>query len=66
MTELLGKTIIVTGAGAGIGRGTARLLARHGATVCCVDRDGKIARETALLIGEDGGRSLVATVDITS
>lgn len=66
MNALQGKTIIVTGAGAGIGRGTAQMLADQGGMVCCVDRDGMAARETALLISEKGGQSIAATVDITS
>jgi 3-oxoacyl-[acyl-carrier protein] reductase len=47
-----GKVVIVTGAGRGIGRATALLLAREGARVACVDRDLAPAREVAAAIGE--------------
>lgn len=48
MSEFSGKTIIVTGAGDGIGRATARLLAEGGATVIAVDLKGAEAVETEL------------------
>jgi 3-oxoacyl-[acyl-carrier protein] reductase len=47
-----GKVVIVTGAGRGIGRATALLLAREGARVACVDRGLAPAREVAAAIGE--------------
>ena len=40
MKLLVGKTVLVTGAGAGIGRGCALELARHGARVVVNDRPG--------------------------
>ena len=36
--EFAGRTAVVTGAGSGIGRATAQLLALHGAHVIAVDR----------------------------
>lgn len=45
-TELRGGTALVTGAGSGIGRATAIALARHGATVLCVDLDETTAKTT--------------------
>ena len=59
-----GKIAVVVGAGQtegetiGNGRATALLLAREGATVLCVDRIGKRARETADMIA--GERSTAA------
>lgn len=57
-----GKIAVVVGAGQtegetiGNGRATALLLAREGATVLCVDRVGKRARETAdMIAGERSG-----------
>jgi NAD(P)-dependent dehydrogenase (short-subunit alcohol dehydrogenase family) len=48
-----GKVAVVTGAGSGIGRATALLLAREGAVVLAADIDGPAARATADL--GDGG-----------
>ncbi|MFI6816796.1 SDR family oxidoreductase [Nonomuraea sp. NPDC050328] len=44
--------VVVTGAGSGIGRATARAFAAHGAEVICADLDLKAAEETA---GSFGG-----------
>ncbi len=59
---LLGKVAIVTGGGArgdgiGNGRAAAILLARAGAHVLVVDRDGKAAERTVALIAEHDGAS---------
>ena len=42
-----GKTIIITGAGSGIGRATALIFAREGANVVCADINAAGARRTA-------------------
>jgi NAD(P)-dependent dehydrogenase (short-subunit alcohol dehydrogenase family) len=44
--------VLVTGAGSGIGRATARRVARDGWRVAVVDRDGQGAEATARAIGE--------------
>ncbi|MEV7612630.1 3-hydroxybutyrate dehydrogenase [Streptomyces sp. NPDC089799] len=49
--DLTGRTALVTGGGSGIGRACAVALARAGALVHVVDRDGAAARETALATG---------------
>ena len=49
--RLEGKVAIVTGAGSGIGRATARRFAAEGAKVVIADLNG--AEETADLIGEN-------------
>jgi NAD(P)-dependent dehydrogenase (short-subunit alcohol dehydrogenase family) len=51
MIQLEKKVALVSGAGAGIGRATALLLAKLGATVLCTDRDEAQARATADAIG---------------
>ncbi len=51
---LQGKVVIVTGAGSGIGRASARLFAAEGAIACLFDIDGAANRATAALIADDG------------
>jgi 3(or 17)beta-hydroxysteroid dehydrogenase len=54
--DLGGRTAIVTGGGSGIGRATARALARAGAHVCVTDLDLTRAEETATeILGLAGG-----------
>jgi NAD(P)-dependent dehydrogenase (short-subunit alcohol dehydrogenase family) len=62
---LAGKVAIITGAGGGIGRPTALLLARSGASVVAADIDGAAAAETAACIERAGGRALAVRADIT-
>jgi NAD(P)-dependent dehydrogenase (short-subunit alcohol dehydrogenase family) len=68
------KVAIVTGAGGGLGGGSARRLAAEGATVVCVDLDGDLAERVATEIGgfavaadvsseKDVERYLAATVE---
>jgi 3-oxoacyl-[acyl-carrier protein] reductase len=48
------KVAIVTGAGRGIGRATAELLAEHGATVVVNDLDGDLAKEAVSGLATEG------------
>ena len=59
------KVAVITGAGSGIGRATAELLAWTGATVVCADVDGEAAEETAVTIADGGGTALGRAVDVT-
>ncbi|MCY1254139.1 Dihydroanticapsin 7-dehydrogenase [compost metagenome] len=45
--SVAGKIAVVTGAGSGIGRATAQLLAANGATVVLADRDGDAVKNVA-------------------
>ena len=66
MARLEGKTALVVGAGGGIGRASARLLATEGANVVVADLDGTAAAATAASIAEAGGRATSLGVDVTA
>ena len=51
LTSIAGRAVVVTGASKGIGKGIARVFARHGAKVMVVARDGAAAAACALEIG---------------
>jgi 3-oxoacyl-[acyl-carrier protein] reductase len=61
-----GKGAIVTGAGRGIGRGIAALLAAEGASVLVADVDGATAAATAAALREAGGRAEPFQVDVSA
>jgi len=64
MFDLKGKSILITGASSGIGRATAILCSRLGASVCLVARDeAKLAATRALLAP---GRHHVISCDVTN
>jgi NAD(P)-dependent dehydrogenase (short-subunit alcohol dehydrogenase family) len=65
MKELDKKIAIVTGAGTGIGRGIAAVLAKHGAAVACTDIEEAKAAETAKLVNDSGGEALALAHDVT-
>src|SRR5271154_2997442 len=70
-----GRVAIITGAGRGLGRAHALMLARHGAKVLINDLGSKAdgtaggdqtpAEEVATLIREDGGTAITDTSDIS-
>ncbi len=64
-TEFAGKTAVVTGAGSGIGRATATLLARLGATLHVADLDGDSAERVAHEISASGGQATPHVIDVT-
>jgi NAD(P)-dependent dehydrogenase (short-subunit alcohol dehydrogenase family) len=61
-----GTVAVITGAGSGIGRATARALARRGCTIVVSDLDAARAEAAAAEIEADGGRALPARCDVTS
>jgi NAD(P)-dependent dehydrogenase (short-subunit alcohol dehydrogenase family) len=63
-TSLAGKIAIVTGAGAGIGRATAVLLAERGARVAVADITETGGNETVNMIGQD--RAFFIKVDVSN
>ncbi|MEU5388233.1 SDR family NAD(P)-dependent oxidoreductase [Kitasatospora cineracea] len=65
MARLKDKVAVITGAGSGIGRAAAELMAAQGALVVAADYDGAAAEETARLVEAAGRHALPVTVDVT-
>jgi NAD(P)-dependent dehydrogenase (short-subunit alcohol dehydrogenase family) len=65
MGRLEGKSIIITGAGSGIGRAASLLFAKEGAKLIAVDRSDSVV-ETAKLVGDAGGIVEAVTADAGS
>jgi 3-oxoacyl-[acyl-carrier protein] reductase len=59
------KTILITGAGSGIGRATANVFAREGANVVCVDVDVAAAERTANQVIQLGSKAFYIQCDVT-
>lgn len=64
MLGVEGKTAIVTGAGQGIGRDIATMLAEHGVHVAVIDINEAAASETASLIREAGREAIALGCDV--
>jgi NAD(P)-dependent dehydrogenase (short-subunit alcohol dehydrogenase family) len=60
------RSVLVTGAGSGIGRATAQLFAAEGARVVAVDQNEADAEKTVALIKEAGGDALAVAADVSS
>ena len=65
MGRLEGKSVIITGAGSGIGRAASLLFSREGAKLIIVDRSDAV-HETASLVGAAGGTVEAVTADAGS
>jgi NAD(P)-dependent dehydrogenase (short-subunit alcohol dehydrogenase family) len=63
--ELEGRAIFITGAGRGLGRAAAELLARCGASVAVCDVDAATCRDTARAIKDTGGRATDYVFSVT-
>lgn len=65
MTEPEGRSVMITGAGGGIGRACARMFAQGGAHLLLVDRDAQAAASSADAVMEAGGRAEVVVAEVT-
>jgi len=63
--DLSGRVAVVTGAGSGIGRATAQVLAGAGAAVACADITADAVQATVDEINGTGGRASSSVVDVT-
>ena len=63
--QLEGKSIVVMGAGSGVGRATALRFAEEGAKVVVADVDLERAKETVQLIEEAGGTAIADQCDVS-
>lgn len=63
--RLEGKVALITGAGSGIGRETAVLFAKEGASVVCVDINDAAGAETVSLITANGGQASYVHADVS-
>lgn len=64
--RLKGKTALITGAGSGIGKATALLFAKEGASVAALERDEKDLQKVVARIEKAGGTAAVVPADISS
>jgi 2-dehydro-3-deoxy-D-gluconate 5-dehydrogenase len=66
MRRFVDKTVAVTGAGFGIGRGIALRFAQEGAKVAVLDLDGHRAAETVQTIHGEGGTARAIKTDVSA
>jgi len=64
--DLTGRVAVITGAGSGIGRATALLLARRGARVHLADLNGQSALDALSEIEAQGGSGVAHTLDVAN
>ena len=65
MARLDGKVAVITGAGTGIGRATAKLFAQEGAKVVVAEINAQSGEQTAQLITQAGGQVIAIRTDVT-
>ncbi len=63
--QLAGRVALVTGAGSGIGKGAALLLAQEGAKIACLGRTESELAEVAGEIEQAGGQAMVLLADVS-
>lgn len=60
-----GKTVVITGGAAGIGRASSLMFAREGAAVVIIDINEEAAKETVEMIEADGGAAYFFKADVS-
>src|SRR5262245_13626815 len=60
------RTVLITGAASGLGRGVSLYLAKKGHAILAADLNLKGAQETASQIGAAGGKASAFALDVTS
>jgi NAD(P)-dependent dehydrogenase (short-subunit alcohol dehydrogenase family) len=65
MSRFADRSILVTGAGSGIGRATAQLFAAEGGRVVVVDLNAADAEKTVALIKDAGGEAFAVAADVS-
>jgi NAD(P)-dependent dehydrogenase (short-subunit alcohol dehydrogenase family) len=62
---LEGKSVVITGAGSGVGRAAAEIFARHGAQLICADINEAWLEETVAIVRAGGGQARAARCDVS-
>ena len=65
MPRLAGKVALITGAGTGIGRATARAMAAAGAKIVVAELNAAAGEQTAQIVTQAGGDCIAVTTDVT-
>src|SRR5580692_7077425 len=65
MARLDGKVALITGAGTGIGRATARAMAAEGAKVVVAEINAEAGEQTAQIVAQAGGDCIAVATDVT-
>lgn len=65
MPRLDGKIALITGAGTGIGRATARAMAAEGACIVVAELNAASGEQTAHIIAQSGGDCIAVPTDVT-
>lgn len=64
MARLAGKVALITGAGTGIGRATAQMMAAEGAKVVVAEINAATGEQTAQIITQAGGECIAIQTDV--